>query len=372
MEIILDFVLTAGIVLTLLIIFFVIKARQKWELPQILLTLFFTVMVLYLLYHYAVLHDLNILRIITFNFNAVTPLFLGPVIYLYVKSIFTEQKHWLKNSFIHFIPSIIFIIFISTPMLISLTRGEMIFSYLEFIAEYRKEMFTLFDLVFVVYSIASLIIFLQYKRTLKLNYSTLSAREYEWINFLLIGTLVISSGHLILHIISFTQIEETFQRSYITIFSMVLLVTYLGYHGISQSRILLPHFLLNETKSKRQDLIIEEQDKQFLKDKLEELLLNDKVYLDHDLTLSKLADLIPVNNKKLSAFINQHLNTTFYDMINAYRVKAVKEKMNDKASQHLTLLGIAYDSGFNSKTSFNRIFKKETGFSPSDFKKQFK
>lgn len=369
MDIVLDFVLIAGIVLTLLIIFFINISKQKKELPQVLLTLFFTVMLLYLLYHYAVLHELNILRIITFNFNGVTPLFLGPAIFLYVKSIFIKEDNWLKNNLIHFIPSLIFTIFISTPILISLNQGDMLFGYLNYIAEYRKVMFLLFDIVFVIYSIVSLKVFFNYKRALKKNYSTLSEKEYEWISYLLFGTLAISFGHLLLSLNSHFLGTETFERSHLTISSMILLVIYLGYHGISQSRILLPNFIWNETKSIKQDFNLDPKEEEFLKTRLDDLLVKEQVYLNQDLTLNKLADMIPTNNKKLSSFINQHLSTTFYEMINAHRVEAVKQKMNDNACQHLTLLGIAYDSGFNSKTSFNRIFKKETGLSPSTYKK---
>jgi AraC-like DNA-binding protein len=371
MELVLDFVLIAGIVLTLLIIFFINISRQKKELPQILLTLFFTVIVLYLLYHYAVLHDLNTLRIITFNFNGVTPLFLGPIIYLYVKSIFRKEHKWLNKNLIHFIPSVIFIVFISTPILVSLNQGEMLFDYLNFIGEHRNEMFTLFDIVFVVYSIISINTFLTYKRALKHQYSTFSSKEYDWILYLLMGTLVISSGHLLLSLNSHLSGTEPFERSYLTISSMILLVIYLGYHGISQSRILLPNFLLDNSKGKKQENqnTIHQDELQKIKLRLEELLLSEKVYLNQDLTLNKLADLIPTTNKKLSAFINHELNTSFYDLINAYRIESVKEKMKSNQYDHLTLLGVAYDSGFNSKTTFNRIFKKETGLSPSDYKK---
>jgi AraC-like DNA-binding protein len=88
--------------------------------------------------------------------------------------------------------------------------------------------------------------------------------------------------------------------------------------------------------------------------------------------LNKLAKHIPTTDKKLSLLLNQYMNTTFYDFVNAYRVQSVKEKLASVDFDNLTLLGIAYESGFKSKTSFNRIFKKETGFSPSEYKKSLK
>ena len=111
----------------------------------------------------------------------------------------------------------------------------------------------------------------------------------------------------------------------------------------------------------------EELDK--LKVKLNQILEHEKRYLDEDLTLTTLAQQLDTTDKKLSTLLNQYINTNFYDLINSYRIEAVKEKMSLTAFDGLTLLGIAYESGFKSKTSFNRIFKKETGKSPSEFKK---
>ena len=171
------------------------------------------------------------------------------------------------------------------------------------------------------------------------------------------------------------EFSDTFERSYVTITSIFILITYLGYHGINQSKILGPHFLIEkviEKKGKKKNYLSNTSDEELqqLEKRLKEILANDKPYLDEDLTLTKLADLIPISNKKLSTFLNQYLNITFYDMINAYRVASVEEKLHSEQYNGITLLGIAYESGFNSKTTFNRIFKKETGLSPSEYKKK--
>ncbi|KAG1657623.1 hypothetical protein GQR58_023297 [Nymphon striatum] len=102
-----------------------------------------------------------------------------------------------------------------------------------------------------------------------------------------------------------------------------------------------------------------------LKTSLINFLENDKPYLEEELNLSTLANQLDTTDKKLSTLLNQYMNTTFYDLINSYRVASVKEKMASDKYDGLTLF--AYESGFKSKTSFNRIFKKETGKSPSEF-----
>jgi len=71
----------------------------------------------------------------------------------------------------------------------------------------------------------------------------------------------------------------------------------------------------------------------------------------------------------LSQIINENFNRNFYDLINEYRVKEVKKCLSNQKYNNFTLLGIAYECGFNSKASFNGVFKKFTGLTPSEFKK---
>lgn len=374
MKLLLDFIIINGIGATTLVIFQLIKSKKGNELPQKILVVFFGMLLLYLIYNYATIYEIDLLRYLTFNFNGVIPLFLGPIIFLYIRSLFEDNPRLIRKNIFHFLPSLIFIVFISTPMLISLHKGKLEFIYLEFIANHRLQMFMLFDIVFLIYSIWTLKLFFRYRKTLKLNFSNLSGEDFDWVKYMLLGVLFISSGHLILAIYDLFFEITAFERKYLTLISIFILIVYLGYHGIYQSKILLPHFLIDDPpfrKGKKEkglsNTSIEEIDA--FKIRLEKVLINDKPYLDESLTLSKLADLIPTSDKKLSTFLNQHLNITFYDMINAYRVESVKEKILSDNYTHLSLLGIAYESGFNSKTSFNRIFKNQTGLSPSEYKK---
>ncbi|RAJ04824.1 AraC-like DNA-binding protein [Arenibacter echinorum] len=162
----------------------------------------------------------------------------------------------------------------------------------------------------------------------------------------------------------------------ISVLAMIVLVSYLSYYGVNQSKVLLPSFLFNnevepKINKKNKKILSSEKKEEFenLKNRIELIIKTKQPYLDEDLTLGKLAELLSTTDKKLSAMLNQYLNTTFYDLINKYRVEAVKEKINLDNYKNYNLFGIACECGFKSRTSFNRIFKKETGFSPSDFKK---
>lgn len=97
---------------------------------------------------------------------------------------------------------------------------------------------------------------------------------------------------------------------------------------------------------------------------------DEKIYEEPELTLSLLAKKLQTNTSVLSRVINQGFGSSFNDFINACRINAVKEKLQAGEQQTQTLLGIAFDCGFNSKATFNRAFKKATGLSPKEWLQQ--
>lgn len=106
------------------------------------------------------------------------------------------------------------------------------------------------------------------------------------------------------------------------------------------------------------------------KQQLEQLMSVEKPYLDSDLTLTALAQLLKIPPNHLSQLLNEGFDQNFAEFINAYRLEAFKSKVADPSFQHLTLLGLAYESGFNSKTVFNTYFKKMTGKTPKAYWKE--
>jgi AraC-like DNA-binding protein len=101
--------------------------------------------------------------------------------------------------------------------------------------------------------------------------------------------------------------------------------------------------------------------------KLEDALRKNHVYLNQDLSLAELAKQIDTSDKKLSTLLNQNLQTNFYDYINTFRIAAFKKGVSEGKLELLSIVGLALQCGFKSKSSFYRAFKKETGMSPSQF-----
>ncbi|MEM1135126.1 MAG: AraC family transcriptional regulator [Bacteroidota bacterium] len=107
-----------------------------------------------------------------------------------------------------------------------------------------------------------------------------------------------------------------------------------------------------------------------LKRKLKNAMLKEKVFLDPDLTLDSLGNRLDMKSTELSNFINNNLGKNFNDFINGYRVEEVKRLMeNPSTDPQATIMELAYKAGFNSKASFNRIFKQFTQMTPSQYRK---
>ncbi|MBS1529565.1 MAG: AraC family transcriptional regulator, partial [Bacteroidetes bacterium] len=102
--------------------------------------------------------------------------------------------------------------------------------------------------------------------------------------------------------------------------------------------------------------------------RLKETVAKNRLYEDAELTLATLAAKLSIHPHELSRIINIGLDKNFSDFINEFRVREVTRKMHNPAYDRLTLLGIAYESGFNSKRTFNRVFKEITGKTPAEYK----
>jgi AraC-like DNA-binding protein/putative Mn2+ efflux pump MntP len=294
---------------------------------------------------------------------------------LYVKSIFLPQKGLIKKNKRHFIFPIIYLFFITLPILISLYTKAYLYDYIKIYENYLS----LAILYSLVYCIISLHILKKAQEVIKHNYSSLEGVDISWIKRLLIGGIFIISIDILSSIYELSFGVLKWNTLYLTSICLVFIVIYLGYHGVLQSKIFISPFFLqkenhitfdNEIKKPTPPNNYSKSELVALKKQLNTLMHDQKLFLDEKLSLKSLAELLAISDKKLSAILNQHMQISFYDYVNGFRVEDVINKMKDSSYDKYTLLAIAFESGFNSKTSFNRIFKKATNLSPSEYKKQ--
>jgi AraC-like DNA-binding protein len=170
--------------------------------------------------------------------------------------------------------------------------------------------------------------------------------------------------------------QQLFPSAYIQILYQVSSLTFifiLGWYGLKQK--IIYHGLVQNSPQSAMSYArsgLDQQKATQIHQQLLQYLENNKPYLKGDLKAAELAESLNISTSHLSQVLNQKQGQNFFEFINQYRVKAVQEKMKDPAHHHLTILGIAFDAGFNSKTSFNQLFKKFTGETPSSYYKKVK
>lgn len=157
--------------------------------------------------------------------------------------------------------------------------------------------------------------------------------------------------------------------------SLSVFIILIGYFGLKQKEIFIQYTdsgieYVTEPKPKYSGVVLKEADAENHISKIRSFMSKEKPYLDANLSLPRLAEKLNLPSHHLSRVINEQFNVNFFDFVNQYRVDEVKSRMGNPEFENLTFLGIAFDCGFNTKSAFNRVFKKITGLTPSEYKKQ--
>ncbi len=374
-----NFLLTTGMIVCLIIVLAFAK-KQKEGLHYKILTIIFLALFFVPFHFYGGLNDVPIIGAVGFVMIDILGYLIGPFLFIYIKSLYDKTPNLIQQHHLHFLPLLVHFLFLTLPFLIYFFFDKILFSYQEFILD-NLYLIHLQSIYFSVYCIVSLQLLAKYHNKVKQHYSNLTNRDLNWIKFLLLGIIAINGLDVLIAIYEMIFGLVEWETGYITAIAVIIMIINLGYYGYYQSNILLPeHLMIGETvapittaeKAVKSHHLINSspQEIEVLKARLYLILEKEKPYLDEDLKLGTLAEQVKTTDKKLSALLNHYLNVTFYDLINQYRVDAVKAKLIDPDYEHFTLLAIAFDCGFKSKSSFNRIFKKNTGASPSAYKKQ--
>jgi AraC-like DNA-binding protein len=166
-----------------------------------------------------------------------------------------------------------------------------------------------------------------------------------------------------------------FQLDYLLLLIIAISIYAIGYSAISNPEIFeaIPEFDLQSFELNKETPVHGSRNSNRfpeLKEKLLQYMDSNKPYLKSDLKISELADSLAVPYYQLSQLINDEFLVNFYDFINKYRVEEAK-KLLIEGNRNYKILAIAYEVGFNSKATFNRVFKKTTDLTPSEFREKF-
>lgn len=176
------------------------------------------------------------------------------------------------------------------------------------------------------------------------------------------GLIIIAQLLLIISIFVYTYFLATLSVALVSLLLVVLLVLSKKYPDITG------WLSIEEKRIRYERSIIKGLDIGLLESRLNDLMEHEKLYRDERLNLEKCAGELHISSHQLSEFINKNLKVSFTTFVNQYRVNEAKDLL--LGENRLSVLSVAYSVGFNSKSSFYEAFNKETGFSPSDFKKK--
>lgn len=305
----------------------------------------------------------------------------GPLVYLYLRTIAIAPFKLKKSDVWHFVPIMIYLAY----RVVLLGHDMMQEGWDEgYAGEWMQE----FDDVYVqallhIVSYSSMLLylaftiqlFLQYRKKIHAFFSNTYQVELHWIrNFLAIYTFLFAYGYLT-DFIDGLIVDLDYVHKWWTHFFSAIAIVYLGYKAWTTDLNSLHEltFEMGESACEIENSpLLSEQEKEDVykkeKERIKRVLENEQAFLDPDFTLKQLAKSTQMNVNEVSAAINGGFGVNFNELINRYRVEAVKEKLLDENCAHLSLVGIAMDCGFNSKATFNRVFKKVTGLSPSQFR----
>lgn len=295
-----------------------------------------------------------------------TTIFLfGPLIYCYVRRLVFTESGRFRLSWFHYIPAGLHLGYYFWTLSIPLADFNTMYA-----SGHLNLMFFIVEatglISFIFYWTKTFLLVKEYaaQKEKQLSFHT---KVFQFLKFLL-ATLFI---FMLLWLASF--LSTNFLRrpltfiNYATMWiSTPLFIYVIGYFSLRQPEIFRIPF---QKKSKPDKNRLKPEEIQKLQKRLHYFIHEEKVFMQPDLTLKGLAEKLNTSTNNLSWLLNQTYQSTFYDYINTYRIQEFIQKIDQGEHLKHTLLALAMDVGFNSKSTFNRVFKTVMGTTPRNYMK---
>lgn len=317
--------------------------------------------------------------------------FLGPLMYFYSRRLLNPGFRFQKKSLLHFVPGLVYLIATLYMWIYDKFLLGKAYYYADGMDKDFDQWYQITGLVaMVVYFVLSIHYYNTYKSLLFQVVSNAEQLSFKWIKNFLYAFLVMLVLPVVFDVAAYFYPElESYTGNWWFFLCFSLVMYYIALSGYGNAMETKMRFTTSGFESQPILLLTQNQtdDEQAVtidiayedvasepsvevmawKQKIDTLIQTEKLYENPELSLSDISKKLQTNPSVVSKAINQGFRLNFNDCINHYRVQAVKSRLVDNAQHKQTLLGIAYDCGFNSKATFNRAFKKSTGLSPKDY-----
>ena len=293
-------------------------------------------------------------------------LLYGPLFYLYARGVIFKDFRLSGATLLHLTPYLLLTAsLLSFGNLMPGTTEE--FLAIELPWQYYMIGALIYTHFFVYLGLTYLTLW-KYRRIIKNEYSQIDQINLDWLSFSLNSFGLLTIVSLIHNFIAPAK------NVYVFMVTLVLLLLFIFYfvNRVILKALRQPEIFAgigqNETARYQGSSLTAGQVEEY-RQKLLTLLRTDKPFLNPQVSLSDLSEKLSISSKNLSQVINQRFGKNFFDFINSYRIQEVQQILKDSRDDKMTILEAMYEAGFNSKSSFNTAFKKETGQTPSEFRK---
>lgn len=301
-----------------------------------------------------------------------TYLLLGPLLYLYTKSLCYRSFKFKKTDLFHFLPYVLMATFLIVRYYVraagiagdsvAIARTPSLFD--------RIVDDVAFHVQILIYMLLTIRVIFIYRRQIKELYASLEPINLSWLLFLLIGFILMwlmDVGNFV--VLNFMNIAARELRNVLLFLSLTInfiFATVIVYRGLKYPELFSG---IEEKPKYARSKLTRKESEQYIK-KLTDFMKTEKPYFEPSVCLNDLAAKLSISPRYLSQSINDLLNQNFFDLINHYRIEEAKQLFSNPAHRRKTILEILYEVGFNSKSVFNSAFKKHTGMTPTEFRKR--
>jgi AraC-like DNA-binding protein len=352
----------AGIGIGVFIEFLLISKKNK-STPDLILTLWMFLIVI----HQFVLYIFITGDVYNFPFllgiEHPLPLLHGVFLYLYVSFLTNHVPEKKGVLLLHFVPAALMYLYLTTFFILPADQKIEVYrnhgAGHELFMVVKRYAITLSGLLYVAWSA---LLLRKHRNNIRDQFSDLEKVNLQWLRILTYGL----GGIWFLVIF--------FRSDVLVLAGIVVFVFLMGFFGVRQVEIFRPAQLPAEESEQRKKYPksgLTEEVSAKLHQALIQLMTEGAPYRKSDLSINDLASTLGVHPNYLSQVINQKEKKNFYDFVNTYRFEEFKRLIALQKNQQYTLLSLAYDCGFSSKSSFNRYFKKATGQTPSEYSTAF-
>jgi AraC-like DNA-binding protein len=290
----------------------------------------------------------------------------GPLLFLYIRALITKAK-FNRKDLLHFLPALLVAIFLIPYYLQSREYKLVSLSATDW---YRARS-ALVITQFLIYLVLMVIMLVKYSRSLKKQPGPYEKAVLVQIRFLVISFISLWVVGILRYAFDLQFPQYMHQTVLILPLGATIIVYILAYLGLRNSEVLTGREEPPAVKKYEKSTLTPERAERYLQ-RLQHTMESEKLYTDGNLTLQKLAAKLSIPAQHLSQVVNEHCQQNILDFINGHRVEEAKRRLLDPEKKHLSILAIAEDVGFNSKSSFNAVFKKHTNLTPSEFRKMGK